>query len=141
MGTTSSQGEIRRRWNAPPEITYAKNDLQTATVYKDEIRGGIELGLSPGTIQRIREGRMCARCLEPLEVPWQEKCLCPRPVKKEERLSHLEFVDTDREAKKGKDWGSTVDLEKEVDRLDEEVLEWKWREHPTLGIVVPRKTW
>lgn len=128
--------EIRRRWNAPPEILYARQDKNSLIFDGKELRGGTEVGFSPDTIQRMREDRMCPACWEPFEKPGPARCtLCGLGKKERRKLFEGAFAG---EVIEGEDFGSRIDWRGEVDRLDAELERDNWAEHPRLGIVIPK---
>jgi hypothetical protein len=43
---------------------------------------GVQLTLSPVDIERMRAGYVCAKCLEPFEQAWPERChVCGAPIR------------------------------------------------------------
>src|SRR5262249_1149466 len=49
------------------------------------LQGAVQLTLSADTIERMRTGYMCAKCLEPLQHAWPERCpLCGAPIRTEQ---------------------------------------------------------
>jgi len=39
----------------------------------------------PETVERMRLGYMCCKCLEPFETPWPERCpVCGAPIRSEQ---------------------------------------------------------
>lgn len=139
--------EIVRRWNAPPKWGYVKENPDELVEMGGDLRGGIEEGLSPETFERIREGRLCLICKEPQSVPFPEVCEmtwtfqgsqqgCGFPIR-DQQLRYLEILDRG-EAVLGRDYGSKINLDEELDRLDDELERDNWAEHPTSGIIIPR---
>lgn len=129
--------EIKRRWNAPPQWGYIKRRTDELWIDGNSVFEGIEEGLTQETFDRIRHGYMCIKCKEPHEQPFPVQCsLCGFPIKDQQRR-YLQLLDRG-EARLGVDYGPSVQLRDEVDRLDAELEEDEWKEHPTLGIVVPR---
>lgn len=130
--------EIRRRWNAPPEIEYAKEAPYMLVYEGGRIAGGVEIGVSTQTTERIRQGRMCPKCLEPFETPHPAKCpLCNLGEQERRKLLDRMYKG---DAVRGRDYGPSVDLDEEVERLDAELEQDNWRADPTTGIIVPRAT-
>lgn len=132
-----SPDRIVQHWAAPPQWGYVKENPSELFVIDGEARGGIEEGLTEDTVNRIRAGYMCVICKEPHEKPWPKLCsLCGFAMRlNQERVFKTLFRG---EARLGHDYGPTVNIEQEIDRLDDELERDNWAEHPTLGIVVPR---
>src|SRR5438128_2438691 len=79
--SVADQEQIVRRWNAPPQWGYLKENPNELVALGGELRGGIEEGLTYETFQRIKLGYMCLICKEPHEKPFPELCaLCRFPM-------------------------------------------------------------
>lgn len=129
------ENEIRRRWNAPPTFEYAKEAPYMLVYEGDRLAGGVEMGITPETFERIRQGRMCPKCFEPFETPHPKECPLCR-LGERDRAKLLDRMHLG-DAVRGRDYGPSTDLDAEVDRLDAELEEDNWRERPSTGIVVP----
>jgi hypothetical protein len=64
---------VKERWNRPMEAD-AVETVEAATVVGGRAVLDVHMRLSPETIERIRAGRMCINCYEPLPEAWPEVC-------------------------------------------------------------------
>ena len=126
--------EIQRRWSKPPEILSVKDSSREVVVENGKPHRGVDITLSRDSIDRVREGRMCIKCLEPQSEPFPEKCqlsLCGFPIRKEQPRLFERYFEGETHL------GPSYDVEAELNRLDGEAEELAWQAHPTTGIVVP----
>ncbi len=94
---------------------------------------GVNETVTREAFQEIQAGRRCGICKEPqLDKAWPKQCsLCQRDF----RRCYDQFM----RRFQGEEWvGSRIDERAEIDRLDAELEEDNWNEHPTTGIVIPR---
>ena len=133
-----STDEITRSWRDPPQWGYVKENPDELFEINGQLRGGIEEGLTIETFERVREGYLCIICKEPHETPFPTKCsLCSFPMR-DQQARYLQTLDRGK-AVLGRDYGTSIDFDKELDRLDDEIERDEWADHPTLGIVIPQK--
>ena len=75
---------------------------------------GVQLSLSPIDIERMRAGYVCAKCFEPFEQAWPERChVCGAPI----RTAQAEYFA--REYAGEIHLGPSTSLEDELAGLDE----------------------
>lgn len=76
---------MTERWRRPV-LPLAAEDVHQALWLPDgRVQGEVQLTLSPDDIGRIRAGYVCAKCLEPHESPWPERCqACGSPMRAEQ---------------------------------------------------------
>lgn len=121
-------------WHQRSPYAGVKADPNEVVVMKGRVYAGVNKTLTAEAIQEIKDGVRCIICEEPqLKGAWPKACaLCGFPIKKDQmKLFEKTF--------KGEEWvGTTINFDKELDRLDAELEEDNWREHPTSGIVLPR---
>ena len=81
---------MSERWRKPATVV-AVEDHPTLGVWLPDgrVQGQVRIAVDESTAERIRTGRMCAKCLEPLEVAWPEQCpVCGAPIR-ERQLEYL----------------------------------------------------
>lgn len=110
--------KVRERWARPARVLHIEEDPSLVFDEPDgRTFGGLRLTVDAGTAERLRVGRICAKCLEPQETAWPERCsLCGFAMRDEQAewfrrfFSGVEIV------------GSRIDLDDELERLKEERL-------------------
>lgn len=82
------------RWRKPPVILASEPDGRGTSGQVIETSDG-RLQVDPlltvdaETADRLRQGYLCANCLEPFERPWPEHCpVCGVPVRREQGLHY-----------------------------------------------------
>ena len=78
------------RWRqVDPVIDTAEDEKRVYHTSDGRVFGGLEIVDTPDNVERLRQGRMCAHCREPLEEAWPERCpVCGVPVR-EEQLAYF----------------------------------------------------
>ena len=70
------------RWRRPAEVLDVREVHQGILLPDGRVQGAVELVMSEDTIERMRLGYMCAKCLEPFEQAWPERCpVCGAPIR------------------------------------------------------------
>lgn len=126
-------------WDTPVIPTYIKKDASTLVAFGDnDLRQGVEMGLTPDDINRIREGYVCIKCKEPQPRPFPKTCsLCGLPMAEAQRELFAKLYHGT--ATEGRDWGSSIDWTDELDRLDWELEQDNWEAAGNVpGIIVPK---
>jgi hypothetical protein len=73
---------LPERWRKPAEVLDVRNVHQGIWLPDGRVHGAVEMTMSEDTIERMRLGYLCAKCLEPFEHPWPERChVCGAPVR------------------------------------------------------------
>ena len=106
------------RWRRPARILGVEEDRSFVEDERDgRTFGGIRMTVDAETMERLRVGRLCAKCLEPQEEGFPERCpLCGFHIRQDQRewfetyYRGIELV------------GSRLDLDDELERLKEERL-------------------
>ena len=106
------------RWRRPAGILSIEEDPSFVEDEADgRTFGGVRMTVTAETMERLRLGRLCAKCLEPQEEQFPERCsLCGFPIRSDQRqwFEHyfrgIELV------------GSRLNLDDELERLKEELL-------------------
>ena len=109
---------MTERWRRPAEILGIEHDTDFVEDEADgRTFGGVRFTVSAETMERLRLGRMCAKCLEPQEEQFPERCsLCGFWMRRDQRewFEHyfrgIQLV------------GSRLNLDDELERLKEELL-------------------
>lgn len=65
---------MREKWAKPPVLLDVVESEALVQMPDGEIRGDYQVTVDDETWQRMREGRVCANCFEPLEIPFPEVC-------------------------------------------------------------------
>ena len=106
------------RWRRPATVYGVEED---SSFVEDEADGrtfgGVRMTVSAETLERLRLGRLCAKCLEPQEEAMPVRCrLCGFGIRSQQRawFEHyfrgIELI------------GSRLSLDDELERLKEEML-------------------
>ena len=71
------------RWRRPAEILSIEHDHEEGIWLPDgRVQGVVRITVSKDTLERMRTGYMCAKCMEPFEVAWPERCdTCGAPIR------------------------------------------------------------
>ena len=71
------------RWRKPAEVIDIQELPDQGFWLPDgRVQGAVQLTLSEDTIERMRLGYMCVKCMEPFEQAWPERCpVCGAPVR------------------------------------------------------------
>jgi hypothetical protein len=74
------------RWRKPAEILDVQQAQDQGIWLPDgRVQGAVELTLSEETVERLRAGHLCAKCFEPFEQAWPERChVCGAPIRSEQ---------------------------------------------------------
>lgn len=106
------------RWRAPVIPLGIEPQADQGIWLPDgRVQGGVSLILSADDVERIRTGYVCAKCFEPHEQAWPERCqLCGAPM----RELQADYVarELQREIVL---LGPSTTLADELERLPEEV--------------------
>ena len=106
------------RWRRPATVYCVEED---SSFVEDEADGrtfgGVRMTVSAETLERLRLGRLCAKCLEPQQEAMPVRCsLCGFGIRSQQRawFEHyfrgIELI------------GSRLSLDDELERLKEEML-------------------
>ena len=107
---------MTERWRRPAEVLDIQQIHQAIWLPGGRMQGAVQLTLSADTIERMRTGYMCAKCLEPLRDPWPERCpLCGAPI----RTEQAEYFA--REFGGEVHMGPRTSWDDEIERMHEEV--------------------
>jgi len=72
----------RLKWIEPLDITFTDQGIWTPDGRTQRIE---QISWPAEVIERIRAGYQCAKCLEPLEESWPERCpRCGAPIRSEQ---------------------------------------------------------
>ena len=106
------------RWRKPPRILAVEEDPTYVEVEPDgRIFGGTKMTLDADTTERMRQGRICAKCLDPQEQAYPVMCrTCGFWMRERQR----EWFDTHYQGIELV--GSRLDLDQELEQLKEERL-------------------
>lgn len=66
--------EVTERWAKPAVIIDCVEGDALVTMPSGELMVQANVSVDDETLARLREGRLCMNCLEPLEVPFPEIC-------------------------------------------------------------------
>lgn len=78
------------------------------------VHGQVQMTLKAEDIERMRNGHVCAKCLQPLETAWPERCpVCGAPIRRDQ----AEYFA--REFGGEVHLGPTTTLEQELGMLEE----------------------
>lgn len=77
---------MRERWRRPPEVLdIGTHPLELVQLPDGRVMRQVELVLAAETIERMRLGQLCGKCLEPFEHAWPERCpVCGAPVREKQ---------------------------------------------------------
>lgn len=122
---------LNRRWAKPPEILAVEDATDEAWVDNGRTYAGVNVTVSRDDAERIRLGRMCIQCFEPQETPFPKNCSLCRFA-----MGEMQMRVYERYWEGEKRIGSSVDLNDELDRLDDEFAhdQWKARGGVSVGL-------
>lgn len=71
------------RWRQPAGVIAIEEQEHEGIWLPDgRVQGNVRLVVDGETIERMRLGYMCVKCLEPFEVAWPERCpICGAPIR------------------------------------------------------------
>lgn len=70
------------RWRRPAEVLAIEEEEQGIWLPDGRVQGAVRLIVSEDTLERMRSGYLCLKCLEPFEHAWPERChVCGAPVR------------------------------------------------------------
>lgn len=73
------------RWRQPATVLELAPLEQGLWLPDGRVQGELELTLDPESVDRLRSGFLCAKCLEPFEQAWPERChVCGAPIRSEQ---------------------------------------------------------
>lgn len=74
------------RWRRPAEVLAIEDSPDEGLWLPDgRVLGNVRMTMTKETIERMREGYLCAKCLEPFEQAWPERChVCGAPVREKQ---------------------------------------------------------
>lgn len=74
---------MAERWRRPAVVLDIEQSPDTALWLPDgRVQGEVRLTLADETVERMRLGYMCAKCLEPFERAWPKRChVCGAPIR------------------------------------------------------------
>jgi rubrerythrin len=77
---------LPERWRKPAEILDVRQAEDQGIWLPDgRVQGAVELTLGEETVDRLRAGYLCAKCFEPFEQAWPERCpVCGAPIRTEQ---------------------------------------------------------
>lgn len=77
---------MKERWNRPVKVLDIHQSATQGIWLPDgRVHGAVELELDEESIERIRTGYVCAKCLLPFEHAWPERCPdCGAPIRTEQ---------------------------------------------------------
>ena len=121
-------------WHQQSPYAGVKNDPDELIVLDDRVTLGVNKTLTREAWEQVRVGRRCVMCEEPqLKEAFPRQCsLCGFPMR-DEQMKYFERLFVGEEHV-----GTTIDFDKELDRLDDELERDNFAERPTRGIVLPR---
>ena len=111
-----NEDRLEERWRKPPEILGVKDDHTHVDGATGFVRYDFLATLSPDTIERVRTGYICLRCLEPQREPFPEECAASWCSY---RIHDSQPEDFAREHKGQARVGPSTDISEELDRLDD----------------------
>jgi hypothetical protein len=122
------------KWRKPV-IPAAVGPDGSETVEVGLHRGGVHWTLTPEDFQRVKEGRVCIKCMEPQEEPFPKVCSlpgCGYPIRDQQMIDLGEGYQGDK-------WlGSSINMDEELNRLDEKhYRDFYWT--PEHHILIPKK--
>jgi len=107
---------LAERWRRPANVIEIEQTNQGLWLPDGRVQGQVILHMSPGTVERIRLGYMCVKCLEPFPVAWPRLChVCGCRV----RTEQAEYFA--REFGGEVHVGPSTSIDEEVERMHEEV--------------------
>jgi len=113
------------RWRRPAVVLNIEQAPDQAIWLPDgRVQGQVILNLAYETVERIRSGYMCVKCLEPFPIAWPKLCpVCGCRVRTEQAAYFA------REFGGEQHLGPSTSIDDEVERMHEEV-EREQKENP-----------
>lgn len=73
---------MAERWRRPAVVLNIEEVPDEGLWLPDgRIQGQLKLTLDAETVERMRLGYMCVKCMEPFERPWPQRChVCGAPI-------------------------------------------------------------
>jgi hypothetical protein len=76
---------LAERWREPVRPLKVEQLNQALWLPDGRVHGEVQLTLRHDDVMRMRQGYVCAKCLEPHERPWPERCqACGAPMRSEQ---------------------------------------------------------
>ena len=76
---------MRERWRRPAVVLEIEQLQQGIWLPDGRVQGAAKLVLDEESKERMRLGRLCAKCLEPFEHAWPVRCnVCGAPIRSEQ---------------------------------------------------------
>jgi len=77
---------MSERWRRPARVLdIQQSPTQGIWLPDGRVQGEVEISFDAETVQRMRSGFMCVKCLEPFEQAWPERChVCGAPIRTEQ---------------------------------------------------------
>ena len=74
------------RWRRPAGVLTVDDQHSEGIWLPDgRVHGNVRITVTAETLERMRAGYMCVKCLEPLEHSWPERCpVCGAPIRTEQ---------------------------------------------------------
>lgn len=69
-----NQDTVVARWRKPPNVMAVNTDTGRMSTDSGRPQLGVSIRLHPDDVERVRQGRLCLKCLEPLPEAFPEKC-------------------------------------------------------------------
>jgi hypothetical protein len=100
---------VNERWRRPAVVLDIEQLQQGIWLPDGRVQGEVKLTLDEESKERMRLGRMCAKCQEPFEHAWPERCnVCGAPIRdKQAEFFAREFAGT-------QSLGPSISLEEEA---------------------------
>jgi DNA-directed RNA polymerase subunit RPC12/RpoP len=77
---------LAERWRKPVKVLQVEHSSEAFITSDGRIQRGVNIVLDGESVERMRLGYVCAKCLEPFEVPWPLRCnVCGAPVASKQR--------------------------------------------------------
>lgn len=123
-----------RPWHQKSPYAQVKSDPDERIIDRGRVYQGVNYTFTREAFDEFHAGRRCGLCHEPqIREAWPKRCAneyCNVDFKKAYDLWCKQF--------QGEEWvGSRIDWRAEMDRLDGELEQDNWKEHPTSGIIIP----
>jgi hypothetical protein len=113
------------RWRKPAGVLDIDPSGEVTITSDGRIQRIPTLVLDAETVERMRLGYMCVKCLEPFQVPWPVRChVCGAPIAREQRAYF------EREFAGDVHMGSRVSIEDELASLPERAAQAEREEEP-----------
>jgi len=106
---------LAERWRKPViPLAIEEANPQGIWLPDGRVQGDVTLILEESDVDRMRSGYACAKCLEPFEHSWPERCnVCGAPIRKEQAAYFAREYGGDERL------GSRLSLSEELGMLEE----------------------